>query len=240
VHDFLSVKNNVQIDDNAAEAESQSKHPKRTQTSMTSHNEVKNGMGLSLKTKMQSSKAKGASGKDATRNKQPQIKSLNSPTSVKSLKLHTLLTDRSERSALTRKQERLNALLLEKKQLDEINNPGMLSDRRKPMLSERDGLHKLTKKSARSSHSKELLFSGLKDKGKFANQYLAMGEKQPDNIEQKEEVPETVAKDAKPALELDLSAPPDASIEKPHEKKKGETKYMEISFSNEPGTNTTA
>ena len=68
------------------------------------------------------------------------MKSLNSPSSVKSLKLHTLLTDRSERSALTRKQDRLNALLMEKKHMDDLNNQGILSDRRQPILSER-GIH---------------------------------------------------------------------------------------------------
>lgn len=99
------------------------------------------------------------------------MKALNSPTSVRSLKVHSLLTDRSERSALTRKQDRLQALLHEKRQtLGASEQKGMLSERRNPVLSERE-IRQPLKKASRTSHSKDVAF-GYRDKEKYANKYL--------------------------------------------------------------------
>lgn len=86
-----------------------------------------------------------------------------------------MLTDRSEQPALARKQGRLQALLLEKKQTADPSPQvsGAMSDRRQPLLSERPS-RSGKKKQPRSSHSKEV--AGLRTRGKFANKYLANDE----------------------------------------------------------------
>lgn len=189
---------------------------------------------MQIKTKAIAGPKKGST---ATRNSKPtqvsNIKSLNSPTSVKSYKLNSLHTDRSERSSLTKKHDRLTALLLEKKQTTDGNN-GQISDRRHKM-PEREQRQN-AKKGSRSSHSKEMVLN-FKDRDKFANKYLLIGKKHTEVIEDR-----NPADLRERTVEIKLGTPRSESVEqlsgvgtalsaeRRRSSKKVETKYLEISF----------
>jgi hypothetical protein len=153
---------------------------KRTQTSLNSRADQKSALSANLLFKSKAGASVKYQQPSQTRNtKQSQLaisnlKSINSSTSVKSNKVHPLLTDRSEQAGLGRKQGRLQALLLEKKQTGDpsLQMSGALSDRRQPLLSERDS-RAGKKKPSRSSHSNKEALSAFRGRGKFTNQYLA-------------------------------------------------------------------
>ena len=194
----------------------------RTQTSLNARVESKSALSMNAQIK---SKGSGFFFKNqptapVTRNAKntiTNVKSLNSPTSVKSHKVtNSLMTDRSERSALAKKHEKLTALLLDKKTPVESATAHISERKTLNLLNERESRGNPRKdKDSRSSHSNQFNY---KDRDKFTNKYLWMGKKQPSKTESQ--------------VAIEGGKPTETADKAEKSPKKVETRYAEISFNN--------